>query len=170
MSTKTELQKLRVLIEEHTKPPSDLSGFFELSWPSTEERPLWSLACFDLARLVALLELPERTQEQDKEITLRLAVAAEGGELREMPPFEMILKAVKEEQSQRTLRLGRHSFVDGRPHPQGGPGLGPCGLYHQELDPSINWDLVSSSAEVVVVERCPVCGGEPFTYEYLAIN
>jgi phage terminase small subunit len=56
--------------------------------------------------------------------------------------------------------------LENRPRPQGGPGVGPCGLYHQALD--IELYPLGPLAQIGAVDphqNCPICGGEPFSYE-----
>jgi phage terminase small subunit len=53
--------------------------------------------------------------------------------------------------------------IEGRPRPQGGPGTGPCGLYHAALDPNIYPEgKLSQEGAVDPLQPCPVCGGDPF--------
>lgn len=56
--------------------------------------------------------------------------------------------------------------MENRPRPQGGPGVGPCGLYHQALD--IELYPLGPLAQLGAVDphqHCPICGGEPFSFE-----
>lgn len=53
--------------------------------------------------------------------------------------------------------------MEGRPRPQGGPGVGPCGIYHAALDPEIYpTGPLAQDGAVDPLLSCPVCGGDPF--------
>lgn len=58
---------------------------------------------------------------------------------------------------------GRQS-LEGRPRPQGGPGVGVCGLYHQALDPEIYPDAPLIQLAQASPDRCLVCGAAPFRF------
>lgn len=56
--------------------------------------------------------------------------------------------------------------MEGRPNPQGGPGTGPCGLFHGALDPDLYPSGPLTKPDAIDVNApCPICGGEPFYSE-----
>lgn len=142
-------------------PINTLKRFFTpVGLARRPDRPLYMASNFDLERLVELL----RAEAIDwVEIGARVSCCALDGVLHEPPIPAELLDAVRAELNERRDEhpKGRGFTLEGRPRPQGGRGLGSCGLYHAALDEEIN----PEAPAVVFGEVCTVCGAEPFTYQ-----